>query len=94
MKHTFVIEDPDTQSVGTIVYDGEAKTFQVVFADGDIRQQITEYLTRRREYRIPKSQDLDDFETRKALPTKDLESFTLALNDIYGMCDVWCIKFP
>jgi hypothetical protein len=94
VKHKFTIEDPDTQTVGTIVYDDEEKAFNINFSDEDIRRQVAEYLNTRRQYRIPKSQDLDDFEEIEALPTKDLESFTLALNDIYGTCDVWCIKFP
>lgn len=68
---------------GTVTLDEKSMTFVVDFPDKRTRGQIERYLVRPRKFRIPESQEIDDFRIDEVKPTESPMYFDLAL------CTLW-----
>jgi hypothetical protein len=71
--------------VGYIEYyfDGRIVKWSVHHPDGSIKADLAEYFSTPREYRIPESQQIDDYRIDTALPTDNITYFELSL------CTMW-----
>jgi hypothetical protein len=76
---------------GTIFLNEETMAYGVVFPDKKVRAQIKRYLEKEREYRIPESQEIDDFRLERAVPTKSPMHFDLALCTLWANTGVYVI---
>jgi len=74
---------------GYINYLEKDKTFEVSFANEATRKEIENYLTTKREFKIPESDRIDDFRVDNAIPTENLTYFELALCTLHADIGVW-----
>ena len=67
--------------IGHIEYhfDGTKVQWSVHHPDDTIKNELAEYFSTPREYRIPESQRIDDYRVDTALPTDDITYFELSL---------------
>jgi hypothetical protein len=67
--------------IGHIEYDfdGTKVQWSVHHPGGTIENELAEYFSTPREYRIPESQRIDDYRIDTALPTDDITYFKLSL---------------
>lgn len=65
---------------GTVIYNETEKIINVDFPDDTIKDMIEEYLATKRSYKIPKSQEIDDYEEIRAFPNEDKTYFDLAIS--------------
>jgi len=72
---------------GIVIYDEPTKTVTVAFPDKEILQEVRDYLTSVQEYRIPDSNEIDDYHIEMCLPTESLFHMELALSSLYGHTD-------
>jgi len=68
---------------GEIEYSEETQQVSIQFPDALVADEIEEYLSTARIYRIPESQKIDDFREESAKPTDSLMHMELAL------CALW-----
>lgn len=68
---------------GQVSYNTRTKALDVNFPDEDVAKEITSYLSRRRKYRIPESNVIDDYREEVANPKDSLMYMELAL------CTLW-----
>ncbi len=73
---------------GHISYNPSTKSLTVRFPDDDIVEDIEEYLNTPRVFRIPESQQLDDFREETAKPTDSTMHMNLALSTLWANTDV------
>ncbi len=76
-------------SRGWVIYDPKNKYLAVEFPDEALRMKVESYLSAEREYRIPVSQQLDDYRVDKQVPTESLMYMQLALCELYMTLGVW-----
>lgn len=65
------------------------KDFTIDFPDEDTIKEITTYLSTPKTFRIPESNQIDDFREDTVLPTDDLTYFELALCSMHSAIGVW-----
>lgn len=67
--------------IGYIKYyfDGKKVQWSVHHPDDTIESELAEYFSTPREFRIPESQQIDDYRIDTALPTDDITYFELSL---------------
>lgn len=69
---------------GFVEYDPRSKELTVEFPDEDVRLEVEGHLTTAQAYRIPESQELDDFREELAVPTDSLMHMELALSALWS----------
>ena len=73
---------------GIITYEEKPKTLEVMFPDSKIKTRILTYLNTKRDYRVPESDNLDDYRVDRRRPIDSLMYLELALNTMYTTIDV------
>jgi hypothetical protein len=68
---------------GTILYNEDSKKLTIDFPDPDVVDEIKDYLNAEQIYRIPESQEIDDYREKKARPMDSLMHMEL------GLCTLW-----
>lgn len=77
---------------GRVKYDETAKQVRVDFPDENDEKAALRHLTRKQEFRIPESQEIDDFRVDKAKPTDERTYMELALCTLFantGLFVMW-----
>jgi len=67
----------------------DPRKFQVYFGDTNMEKVVKTFLRKKRTFRIPQSNKLDDFRKERALPTKSDGHFTAALTEMFGETGVY-----
>jgi hypothetical protein len=74
---------------GRILYDPEdVAGFIVEHPDPRVVEAVRQHFTTRREFRIPESQEIDDFRVDFVLPTTDENYFIMALCEMQAAIGV------
>ncbi len=74
---------------GSVSYDDSKKKVTVVFPDKKIKQEIEKYLATKQDFRIPESQEIDDYRVDNAAPVDNQTYFELAMCTLYSKLGVW-----
>jgi len=74
---------------GHISYNPTGKSLSIDFPDEDVIEDIEEHLTTPRVFRIPESQELDDFREETARGIDSTTHMNLALSTLWANTDVW-----
>lgn len=72
---------------GTVEYENGAIIVDI--ADEVASNLITDYMSRAQTFRIPESQQIDDYREERARPTDSEMHFSLALCTMYHTIGVW-----
>ena len=74
-------------SVGTLTYkegDNKKVDYQIESKDGELTKDAETYLEAKRTFKIPESNEEDDYREDVAIPTDELTYFELALSTLYA----------
>ena len=82
------IEYPKNGKKGIVIYDIDNKTITIDF-DHSKKKEVKKYLAKKREFKIPESQKIDDYRIDKAYPKDSQTYFELAMCELYTHTDVW-----
>ncbi|RLC88905.1 MAG: hypothetical protein DRJ03_01300 [Chloroflexi bacterium] len=74
---------------GYVTYDEETKTSEVVFTDQKAAKAIRRYLDTERDFWIPVSQDLEDYEVIRRKPLSDRCYWELSLCTLHAHLGIW-----
>jgi len=74
---------------GFVKYDEKKKEISVDFPNDSLVLDIEEYLSTNRVFKIPESQEIDDFREEFASPLESKTHFELAMCTLYGETGVW-----
>ena len=74
---------------GEVIYNKNTKEVSVDFPDESLASDIEEYLQTKRVFRIPESDDIDDYREDFAFPFENIIYFELAMSNLYTNLDVW-----
>ena len=77
---------------GKVAYDTESNEITVDFADDDKREEIEEYLNKRRKFIIPESDKIDDYREEKAKPNESEMHFRLSMSELWVNTNVEVIR--
>jgi hypothetical protein len=93
MKTVYKVEDRDETGVfGTITYDSESKTAVVDLPISKARlATMRKFFTEEREFRIPRSQEIDDYDEVVAKPVDSLNFFELALSELWASTGIFVL---
>ena len=93
MKTTYKVEDREETGVfGTITYDDESKTAEVDLKISKARlKTMQKFFTEEMEFRIPRSQEIDDYDKVMAKPVDSLNFFELALSELWASTGVFVL---
>jgi len=86
---TLSVEFAADGAAGTVRYFEDTKEVEVEHPTAKVSQDVAGYLTKQREFRIPESDDIDDFRVDKAKPTDSLMYMELALCTLYAEIGAW-----
>jgi hypothetical protein len=75
--------------VGFVNYTPETKELIVEFPVANDKRNIIKYLTKKKKFKIPESQRIDDYRIDIMLPTENLMYMELALCELYTHTGVW-----
>ena len=93
MKTIYKVEDREETGVfGTITYNDESKTAEVDLKISKARlATMRKFFTEEMEFRIPQSQEIDDYEEVMAKPVDSQEFFELALSMLWSRTGVFVL---
>ena len=86
---TIGIQDKNTSTKGTVIYDPDTKEVKVNFPNSELDQEVKQYLTTKRTYRIPVGPGIDQDREDVAFPTDSAMYFDLAMCCLYAKTGVW-----
>lgn len=73
--------------LGILVYDEEKKTVDITFKGN--ADKLLQYLTKKRNFRIPESQQFDDDRIDTVKPTENKDYFAQALTEAFTHTGFW-----
>lgn len=76
---------------GLIEYFAVDKEFRVTHENKQATRKLVRYLTKKREFWIPQSSQLDDYKIVKAYPFDDETYFSLSLMTAYTKTGCWIL---
>lgn len=77
---------------GRVKYDPKnLSRFEVEFPSSSVREKVEAYLTTERDFKIPKSPEIDDYAVESAKPTDNKTYFELALCTLWANTGVWVV---
>jgi hypothetical protein len=74
---------------GFVHYNESTKEIVVEFPDGSVKKKVENYLHKRRAYKIPESQRIDDYRVDNEYPYTSKMYFELAMCTLYHNTNVW-----
>lgn len=90
------IRDDETNEESIIQYDDAPSGPFVVWgtpgASKDLHEKIRKYLTKKRDFNIPLSEEDDEYEVVEALPIESTHYFELTLSSMFGNIGVRLLK--
>lgn len=87
MKLIVPVKKGDQQ--GEVTFDDKNNKVTVDFPDPDVNKAIIDFLHTEKEFQIPQSNKVDDYEVVKALPASALGYFELGMCTLYARTGVW-----
>lgn len=73
------VEITNNNKSGLVSYDTELKTITVEFPDEEVRKGVENYLALEKEFKVPESQQIDDYRVDKAFAKDSLMYFELSM---------------
>ena len=82
------IEYPKNGKRGMVIYNDIEKIITVEF-DHPKGKEVEKYLTKKQEFKIPESDELDDYRIDNKYPKENQTYFELAMCELYTHTGVW-----
>ena len=83
------ISFPQGEDRGIVHYNPNKKEFRIEHTNPAVVAKIKQYLSTKREYRIPESSEIDDFRVDRAYPKDNITYFNLAMCELFTKTGVW-----
>jgi len=88
MKQSVQLRDAASGTRASVLHDDRAKAVRVSAEDEAVARRIRDYFGRKREFKIPTSSRIDDFNVVKVAPTESGNYFLQALCEFEFATDI------
>ena len=74
---------------GFIEYNEKSKSIVVFFPDKAVVKEVEKHLTTKRDFKIPESQEIDDYRIDHVAAVENKTYFSLGMSDLFAATNVF-----